>query len=108
MGYADLQPLQAPTDPLDPMTPAGLPYITNASGTVAMTRHELAAPVNMGPITLEPFVGGEAAYWEQGFTDASMERWMANAGVRARLTATKLFPFIRSSTFGVNGLAQPS
>ena len=47
VGYADLRPLQAPTDPLDPMTPAGLPYITDASGTVAMTRHELAAPVNM-------------------------------------------------------------
>ncbi len=105
VGYADLQPMQAPADPLDPFTPAGLPYITNASGAVAMSRHELAAPVNVGPITLEPFVGGEAAFWEQGFTDASMDRWVASAGLRARMTALKLFPFARSAILGVNGLA---
>ena len=104
-GYADMQTLQTPSDPLDRLTLAGLPYITNASGSVAMTRHELTAPVNVGPITFEPFALGEAAYWEEGFTGNSMDRWLASAGLRARMTATKLFPFARSPILGVNGLA---
>ncbi len=104
-GYADMQPLQSPTDPDDPYTPLGLPYMTNASGAVLMTRHELNAPVNVGPITLEPFVGGEAAFWEEGFTAQSVDRYLVNAGLRARLSATKLFPFARSEILGVNGLA---
>jgi hypothetical protein len=104
-GYADMQTLQTPSDPLDRLTLAGLPYMTNASGTVAMTRHELAAPVNVGPVTFEPFVVGEAAYWESDFSGNSMDRWLASTGLRARMTATKLFPFARSPILGVNGLA---
>ncbi len=105
VGYADMQPLQAPSNPDDPYTPMGLPYMTNASGVVAMTRHELNAPVNVGPMTFEPFVGGEAAFWDDGFTAQSVDRYLVNAGLRARLSATKLFPFARSAILGVNGLA---
>ncbi len=44
VGYANLNPMQAPTDPSDPFTPLGLPYMTDVSGVVAMTRHEIDAP----------------------------------------------------------------
>lgn len=104
-GYADTQQLQPPTDINDPYTPLGMTYNTNASGLVAMTRHELTAPLMVGPINLEPFVMGEAAYWQQGFTNDSVNRYLMNTGVRARLTATRVFPFVRSDIFNLNGLA---
>ena len=104
-GYADLQSMQTPTDPGDPYTPLGLPYVTDASGLVAMTRHELDAPFRLGPVNFEPFVMGEAAYWEEGFTSQSVDRYLLNAGLRARLTASKIYPFVRSDIFNLNGLA---
>ncbi len=104
-GYADMQSMRNPTDPNDPYTPLGLPYITDASGLVAMTRHELDAPFRLGPVNFEPFVMGEAAYWEEGFTSQSVDRYLLNAGLRARLTASKIYPFVRSDIFNLNGLA---
>ena len=104
-GYANTQQLPPPTDPNDPYTPLGMPYNTDASGVVAMTRHELAAPFMMGPINLEPFVMGEAAYWQQGFTNASVDRYLMNTGVRARMTAARVFPFVRNEILNLNGLA---
>ncbi len=104
-GYADTQQLPPPTDISDPYTPLGMTYNTNAAGAVAMSRHELAAPFMMGPINVEPFVMGEAAYWQQGFTTDSVDRYLLNTGVRARLTATKVFPFVQSGILNLNGLA---
>ena len=104
-GYADTQQLRPPTDINDSYTPLGMTYNTNASGLVAMTRHELTAPLMVGPINLEPFVMGEAAYWQQGFTNDSVNRYLMNTGVRARVTATRVFPFVRSDIFNLNGLA---
>lgn len=105
VGYADMQSLQTPTSAFDPFDPAGLSYMTDASGVVAMTRHELAAPFSAGPVALEPFVAGEAAYWGSGFAGESVDRTLVNAGVRARLSASRVFPFVRNAVLGVNGLA---
>jgi len=105
VGYADMQSLQSPTSALDPFDPAGLSYMTDASGVVAMTRHELAAPFSAGPVALEPFVAGEAAYWGAGFAGESVDRTLVNAGVRASLSASRVFPFVRNAVLGVNGLA---
>lgn len=105
VGYADLQRMEPPTDPTDPYTPNGLPYITDASGVVAMTRHELDMPFNVGPVNFEPFVMGEAAYWGDGFTNQSVDRYLLNYGVRARMSASRVFPFVRSDVFNLNGLA---
>ena len=104
-GYADTQQLPSPTDPDDPYTTLGMTYNSNASGVVAMTRHELAAPFMMGPVNVEPFVMGEAAYWQQGFTSESVDRYLMNTGVRARMTATRVFPFVRNEILNLNGLA---
>jgi hypothetical protein len=104
-GYADTQRMEVPSDPTDPYTPLGLPYATDASGLVAMTRHELDAPFNLGPVAFEPFVMGEAAYWDNGFGSQSIDRYLMNAGLRARLSATKIFPFVRNGILNLNGLA---
>ncbi len=104
-GYADMQQMSAPGSLADPYTAQGLPYVANASGLVSMTRHELDMPFNVGPVNFEPFVMGEAAYWQQGFTAQSVDRYLVNAGIRARLTASKIYPFVRSDIFNLNGLA---
>ncbi len=105
IGYAELNPMQAPSDPSDPFTPLGLPYMTDASGLVTMTRHELDAPFMLGPVNVDPYVMGEAAYWDEGFAGESMDRYLLSAGVRARLFAWKVMPFINSDVFNLRGLA---
>ena len=105
VGYANMKQMDQPTDVTDPFTVNGLPYMTDASGVVAMTRHELDMPFNVGPVNFEPFVMGEAAYWEDGIGNQQVDRYLMNAGMRARLSATRIFPFIRSDVFNLNGLA---
>ena len=105
VGYADQRRMGTPTDPTDPYTPLGLPYQTSAEGLVAMTRHEIDAPFMLGPINVEPYVAGEAAYWEEGFTNQAVDRYLLNAGVRARLTASRIYPFVNSDIFNLKGLA---
>lgn len=104
-GYADQNTMQAPTDPNDPFTALGLPYQTNATGVVAMTRHEIDAPFMLGPVNFEPYVMGEAAYWESDFNGDSIDRYLVTAGLRARLFAWKVMPFVTSDTFNLRGLA---
>ncbi|MCA9057501.1 MAG: hypothetical protein KDA85_03345, partial [Planctomycetaceae bacterium] len=107
-GYAQLNAMEPPANPSDPFTPLGLPYMTNAQGVVAMTRHEVDAPFQLGPVTIDPFVMGEAAYWGEGTSGAATDRYLLNAGVRARLMASKVMPFVRSDIFNLNGLAHKS
>ena len=109
-GYARLNPATLPTDPADPFSPtlAGTPYVLDADGLVAMTRHRLDAPFQMGPVTVSPWIMGEAAWWDQGLLDSDISRFTGSAGVRATLTATKVMPFVTSELFNLNGLAHRS
>ncbi|MFN9718247.1 MAG: hypothetical protein ACK58L_06095 [Planctomycetota bacterium] len=110
LGYADSKAAGDPTDPNEVLTgnfsSLGLnSYETDASGVVAMSRHELDAPFNLGPVNFEPFVMGEAAYWGEGTTGATVDRYLVSGGLRARMTATKIMPFIQSRILNLNGLA---
>ena len=109
-GYAHLDPTELPADPTDPFSPtlAGTPYIRDAQGLVAMTRHRVDAPFMMGPVNINPWVMGEAAFWDAGLLTTDISRFVANAGLRATLTATKVMPFVRSHLFNLNGLAHKS
>lgn len=109
IGYADLQPGDAPDDiATDPYTPLGLPYFRDVGGTVAMTRHQVDAPFSLGPVNLRPFAMGEAAYWEEGLQGDEIDRFVFNGGVEAHVSATKVMPFVRSDLFNLNGLAHKS
>ncbi|MFO1002294.1 MAG: hypothetical protein U0936_18355 [Planctomycetaceae bacterium] len=113
VGYADMQPQTGPTDPTEqPPFPTtgfnnlnGQAYVKDTSGLVAMTRHELDAPFRIGPVNFEPFVMGEAAYWQDGVATQSIDRYLLNTGIRARMSASRVFPFVRSDIFNLNGLA---
>lgn len=103
LGYARLNQAEAPTNPNDLFVP--LPYFADSEGAVLMTRHELDVPFHFGPVHFDPFVGGEAAFWDQGLAGNDLERLVGTAGVRSSLTFWRVFPHLRSRAFNLNGLA---
>jgi lipopolysaccharide export system protein LptA len=117
-GYAVMNSAALPTDPTDAATFTPLPYMTNASGLVAQTRHQIEAPFNLGPIKVAPFVLGEAAFWgdngaavntaDMNFSGQPIGRLFGRAGVRASLAFERIFPTIQSEIFNLNGLAHKS
>ncbi len=109
-GYAHLDPTELPTDLTDPFSPtlSGTPYIRDTDGLVAMTRQRVDVPFMLGPVNINPWMMGEAAFWDEGLTTSDISRFVANAGVRATLTATNVMPFVRSHVLNLNGLAHKS
>ncbi|MDF1742663.1 MAG: hypothetical protein P1V19_03150 [Gimesia sp.] len=104
VGYGKLKPGAPPYNPAqDVFTP--LPFIADSQGIVAMTRHQLEAPFNLGPIKLTPYVMGEAAYWEQGLQQQKIDRYFGSAGVRSSILFERIFPDVYNSFFNLNGLA---
>ena len=103
IGYARLRPADAPDDPNDVFAP--LPYVANREGLVAMTRQQLDMPFNLGPVKLTPFVMGEIAHWDEDLDGASLNRTLVSAGARANLVQSRIYPFVRSPIFNLNGLA---
>ena len=103
IGYGRLRPADAPSDPNDLFSP--LPYVTSAEGVVALTRHELDAPFNVGAVKITPFVLGEVAYWDEGFDGDSLNRAFVSAGARANLVQSRVYPFVQNPIFNLNGLA---
>ncbi|WP_145114607.1 hypothetical protein [Gimesia panareensis] len=104
VGYGKLKPGSAPYNPSqDVFTP--LPYVADSQGLVAMTRNQLEAPFNLGPIIMTPYVMGEAAYWEQGLQQQQIDRLYGSAGLRSSIMAERIFPDVYNPFFNLNGLA---
>ena len=102
-GYANLHAADRPTDPTDVFTP--LPYYSNVSGQVLMSRHELTLPFSLGPVVLSPFVMGEAANWGSDLFGQSINRLVGSAGLQGSMSMWRVFPNVRSSILNLNGLA---
>ncbi len=103
IGYGRLQNANPPTDPNDLFSP--IPYMNDVSGVVAMTRHGIVAPFNIGALNITPFAWGEAAYWGEDLTGNSLGRLAGSAGVRSSLSFWKVFPYVNSRILNLNGLA---
>lgn len=103
VGYGILNQAQAPSNPGDPFT--ALPYFADVEGTVAMTRHQLNMPFDLGPVHVNPYVLGDLSYWEQDLNGQDLGRAYGKAGVRASVEFAKYMPQVRSSILGLNGLA---
>ena len=101
--YASLHQGDTPANPLDIYSP--LPYYTDANGLVAMTRHEVEMPFNLGPLKVAPYAQGEAAFWSDSFTSQSIDRLYGKGGVRASIQFGRVFPQIQSELFNLDGLA---
>ncbi len=104
LGYGRLRRAEAPDDPLmDRFSP--IPYIVNSEGAVLMTRHELDSPFNLGAVQVVPYALGEGAYWSEDITGDSLDRFVGSLGVRSSIYAWRIFPYVQSRLFNVNGLA---
>jgi len=103
-GYGQIRPAEAPDNPNDLFVP--LPYYPEADGVVLSSRHELSMPFNLGPVKVDPYVLGEAAYWQDdGYTNNSLNRFYSSAGIRANVMLWKAYPHVFSPLLGLNGLA---
>lgn len=103
-GYAQLRQARAPVDTMaDPFVP--LDFFADSAGTVAMSRHELSLPFNVGPVKFVPYALGEVAHWQEDLTGGDLTRLYGSAGLRASVQFNKVMPHVRSSILGLNGLA---
>ncbi len=105
VGYGNLRPGETPDDPDLASIYTPLPYVDTVEGAVLMTRHQLDAPFNLGPIKINPYVMGEAAYWGEDFTRDELDRFVAGAGIQSSLFFSRIFPYVQSRVFDLNGLA---
>ncbi|RMG40746.1 MAG: hypothetical protein D6725_02875 [Planctomycetota bacterium] len=103
VAYARLRPATPPTDPNDTFSP--LPFVTRAEGLAYSTRHEITLPVQAGPTKLVPYVWGEFAQWNDGFTGDEIDRASLAAGIRGSLQMWRAFPYVQSHVWGLDGLA---
>ena len=94
-GYATLNPAATPTDPREAFSP--LPYMTQANGLVAQTRHEVELPFNLGAVRVAPFLMGEqltvadlylmvTVNWTKA-AKIDLARWPGLAAFRERMRA---------------------
>ena len=103
-GYAQLHQADSPFDPVADRFNA-LPYYSNLNGGLAMTRHELSAPLDFGPFNLVPYAWGEAAGWSNSTSGDSISRLVGSVGVRGSIQFAKYMPGVQSRMLGLNGLA---
>jgi lipopolysaccharide export system protein LptA len=102
-GFGQLRQGNRPSNPDDLWTP--LPFVADLDGAVLMTRHEVISPFSLGPLRLSPFALGEAAFWSEDFNGNDIDRFIGSAGIRSSLMFWKVFPFVYSRMFNLNGLA---
>lgn len=102
-GYAIIHTAEPPPPGSEIFTP--ISYYPGVQGADLMTRHELDAPFNLGPVKVVPFAMGEADYWGEGFDGDPISRLAISAGVRSSLQMSRAFPEIQSDILGLNGLA---
>lgn len=102
-GYAQLNQADPPNIPGDLFTP--LPFFADRTGGLAMTRHELSAPLDFGAFHLVPYVWGEAAGWTNSFTGDNIDRLVGSVGVRGSIQFSKYMPWVQNRILGLNGLA---
>lgn len=102
-GYARLLRADAPSSPQEAFTP--IPFITNSDGAVLMSRHELSAPFDLGPISIVPYALGEGAFWSETINDNDVGRLVGRLGIRGSMFAQRVYPHVNSRMFNLNGLA---
>ena len=94
---------QSSVAPQEDFTP--IPYYAPVHGADLMTRQQLDAPFNLGPINIVPHVMGEAAYWGDSFSGDPISRLGINGGVKGSMEMWRAFPEVQSDIFNLNGLA---
>lgn len=105
VGYLDLETASRPEDPADLATFGLLPWEAEREGLRAITRQELAMPLQAGPVKVVPYVSGEVAHWNETINNQEVTRLLGQTGVRSSLPMWSVDPNVRSALFNVNGIA---
>ena len=105
VGYAKLETATTPLNPVEAAVFQPAPWEVEREGLRAATRHELAVPLELGPIKTVPFISGEAAYWGETINDQHTTRLTGQAGIRTSLPMWAAYPNVVSPLMNVNGLA---
>lgn len=108
VGYAMFNVLQPPTFSAEEMANFNyLPWETAGSrqGDRAVTRHEIDAPLQLGPVKVVPYALGELAQWGQDLAGNDVGRAFGQAGARGSVLFWAANPNIESELFNVHGLA---
>jgi len=105
VGFARLRPADPPDQP------EGVPFTllpwenVPAEGEIAITRHEIDWPLQLGPVKAVPYALGELAHWGEDLGGDDLQRWYYQAGIRASMPMWRIDPTVESQLFNVHGLA---
>jgi len=84
---------------------AALNRFTERRGFNVATRHEIDAPVQLGPVKAVPYALGEVAHWQEDRAGNDVTRLYGQFGLRTSLPFVKVMPDVRNEFFNLNGLA---
>jgi hypothetical protein len=114
IGYAQLKTATLSSDPADPSeylpwerATGQLPTETYGTrqGIKAATRHEIDAPLQLGPVKVVPYALGEVGYWQEDRDGLDVTRYYGQTGVRASLPIWKADPAVQNTLLNMNGMA---
>ena len=105
VSYAHLKTASTPTNPVDAAKFAPLAWEADREGVRAATRHELAMPLDAGPVKVVPYLLGEVAHWGEDLAGENVTRAYGQAGVRASVPFWTADPTVCNTLLNLNGLA---
>ena len=105
VGYNRLRVAEDPIDPVEAAQYTPLPGEFERDGIIASTKHELAAPIQLGAVRVVPHVSGQASHYGQDVDGNDLTRLLGQAGIRASLPMWTFNPSVESSLLNVRGLA---
>lgn len=108
VGYAQFKVIQPPTFSAEEMANFNyLPWESAGSkqGDRVVSRHEIDAPMQLGPVKVVPYALGELAQWGQNLNGQDVGRAFGQVGARSSLLFWAANPNIESELFNVHGLA---
>ncbi len=105
VSYSRLRVADVPTNPTEAANYNTLPGEVAAEGIIGLTKQELAAPFQLGPVNLVPHISGEAAQYGQDVNGDDLTLLLGQTGVRANLPMWSVNPSVQSSLLNVRGLA---
>ncbi|HEX4130508.1 MAG TPA: hypothetical protein VHZ24_10715 [Pirellulales bacterium] len=82
-----------------------LPWEVTSQGSRLITRNEIDAPFDIGPVKFVPYGLGELGHWGQDLQGNSFDRAYGQAGLRASIPFWSVNPGIDSTLFNVHGIA---
>ncbi|HWB00816.1 MAG TPA: organic solvent tolerance protein OstA, partial [Pirellulales bacterium] len=106
LGYEQLRVEAMPAlNQVDEIKLQPLPWEVNSQGARLISRHEIDAPFELGPVKFVPYALGEGAYWGQDLQGNSIGRAYGQGGVRASVPFWRVDPTVESNLFNVHGIA---